>query len=484
MSSEYHGADTLSAYVKATRENDLIKAGKAWEESERIYALVSDHCNTEATYPYATFASLTRVSYWTRVWIVQEHTIPKKIQYLWGRFRISSDVFRGLIFFHTMWFTKRVRALSDPSTNIDGSDILTLCTGMECSSMYGARNKFQTELDETARDNLLDLCIRANVQADPAPPLQATNSQDRIYALLGMSSDRSSLKIRVNFHFTEREVYTEAARAWLVGGTIHVLTYCQFERLEVDWPSWVPDWRGPLRKPICDYENTNRFRAAGRTSQTGEYIDNGHGLMRLRCVVVDTIVEIGDKWNPEKNVDMQGNYIFNYEAAAKFLSTIEAFVYKAAELTSTNGKSPEDADQQEAVWRIPVADQEQPPSGQFCRATNFSHKGYLDVKKGVELGLEEQENFTIEKSGYINMMGYLFNRRPFLSSKGFIGVGPGHVTVGDKIVVILGCYAPFVVRKLEGSETFQVIGEAYVHGIMDGEIMEDKSQEIVSIVFQ
>jgi hypothetical protein len=43
--------------------------------------------------------------------------------------------------------------------------------------------------------------------------------------------------------------------------------------------------------------------------------------------------------------------------------------------------------------------------------------------------------------------------------------------VGDEIALLFGLSAPFVVRQ-QGSTDFKLVGECFVHGIMDGEAME------------
>jgi hypothetical protein len=68
------------------------------------------------------------------------------------------------------------------------------------------------------------------------------------------------------------------------------------------------------------------------------------------------------------------------------------------------------------------------------------------------------------------MMGEQVERRPFVSVKGFVGLAPKHVEAGDVIVIFPGARFPYVLRKCDdGSHV--LVGEAYVHGIMDGEFV-------------
>ncbi|KIM99807.1 hypothetical protein OIDMADRAFT_181179 [Oidiodendron maius Zn] len=59
-------------------------------------------------------------------------------------------------------------------------------------------------------------------------------------------------------------------------------------------------------------------------------------------------------------------------------------------------------------------------------------------------------------------------RRLFITVKGYIGLGPSDMQKDDKVCLLFGSSVPFVMRQ-DGS-TWRLIGDCYVHGIMDGEI--------------
>jgi len=59
-------------------------------------------------------------------------------------------------------------------------------------------------------------------------------------------------------------------------------------------------------------------------------------------------------------------------------------------------------------------------------------------------------------------------------AKGYLGLGPRGAGKGDVICLLYRCTVPLVVRR-EGS-SFQVVGDAYVYGMMKGE-MVDKVKE-------
>jgi hypothetical protein len=53
--------------------------------------------------------------------------------------------------------------------------------------------------------------------------------------------------------------------------------------------------------------------------------------------------------------------------------------------------------------------------------------------------------------------------------------------------VFLGARTPFVLRSLADTEEFQFVGACYVHGVMDGELIDEsgrKARAAANAVFQ
>ena len=57
-----------------------------------------------------------------------------------------------------------------------------------------------------------------------------------------------------------------------------------------------------------------------------------------------------------------------------------------------------------------------------------------------------------------------------VSRKGYLGLIPFETERDDLVCVLLGGEMPFILRP-EGSY-YTLVGECYVHGIMDGEVLE------------
>jgi hypothetical protein len=73
-------------------------------------------------------------------------------------------------------------------------------------------------------------------------------------------------------------------------------------------------------------------------------------------------------------------------------------------------------------------------------------------------------------------------RRLFMTSKGFIGLGPERLRSTAKIAILLGGTTPFILWpkltvKEEAKQIYKLIGDCYVHGCMDGELVKDAQIE-------
>ncbi len=74
----------------------------------------------------------------------------------------------------------------------------------------------------------------------------------------------------------------------------------------------------------------------------------------------------------------------------------------------------------------------------------------------------------------------IWNRRFFLlpdrqDRVGYrFGIAPTDAQIDDIVCVLLGCSVPVVLRPLDASNMrkgYVVVGEAYLHGVMDGEVL-------------
>jgi hypothetical protein len=68
--------------------------------------------------------------------------------------------------------------------------------------------------------------------------------------------------------------------------------------------------------------------------------------------------------------------------------------------------------------------------------------------------------------------GSLSQRTLFETSRGYFGLGPVGLQTGDDVCVIFGCNIPHILRICRGTREHLLVGETYVHGIMNGEVIK------------
>jgi hypothetical protein len=62
------------------------------------------------------------------------------------------------------------------------------------------------------------------------------------------------------------------------------------------------------------------------------------------------------------------------------------------------------------------------------------------------------------------------NRTLVITEKGFFGLAPLITRPGDVACVIVGVDVPFVLRPHGEARLFKLLGESYIHGVMEGQL--------------
>ena len=98
----------------------------------------------------------------------------------------------------------------------------------------------------------------------------------------------------------------------------------------------------------------------------------------------------------------------------------------------------------------------------------------------LRLAIEEEDpllNEMDQVSNFVSCSGqWCFNRRFFRSVAGRFGWAPDKARAGDQICVFYGGDYPFVLRE-SGNGCHEIIGDGYLHGLMDGEAMDCALEE-------
>jgi hypothetical protein len=368
--------------------------------------------------------------------------------------------------------------------------ILPNWTGARAGTTLGIRKKFWRHREAVAgladavpMDRSLKRLLTVLYVGDMAKMLGCRDPEDKIRAIhvLILPVDREGLTplLLRQPALTWIELYTTVAGRLISDGHVDLLSLCRAGDDDRSMlPSWVPDWRhrirtpwsglrgGPAELPIAQLFGASvgtECRASlsqGAISSQSVLVIAGH--------YVDTIKEVKSPWIAHLSQD------FNWTAASTMLAEIEA-------LLESSDIYPEHS-REEAKWRIPIGDKETNSAGQTIKATRLSQTGYEAMKQALQTSRPGSSFQGMGAMSFMNMMNSMYGSCPFVSEKGYVGLCPQGTEPGATVFIPLGGHVPYVIKKTDLSGdakepearpqagNWRLLGEAYIHGIMDGEL--------------
>ncbi|KAH6713313.1 heterokaryon incompatibility protein-domain-containing protein [Leptodontidium sp. MPI-SDFR-AT-0119] len=420
-------------------------------------------------FPQLEIKSLSERSYFTRTWIVQEFSVATNLVIACGKRRLTfPQLSAGFLFLalHRVLTVDRLASITkatDPEASKRLSLFIKNCEGGAPCRLVGSRNRYQKQRPEY-HSSMLELLSLVSSYTN------ATDPRDKVFGLLGVAPDAETLDIKVDYSKKAHEVFEDTARALLKSGFTDVLSWTRSRlKSEINLPTWVPDFSSSLPEPLGSYKCRAPpwkplFSASG-TREVQVSTNDKPGQLTMSGFIVDTIEEVGTPWKVE-----------NCQQTATLLDlsldTLLGEIFGCCQLAQQ--KSPPISNDpqfwEEALWRIPCADQQW---HQYTRrrAKPEAKAGLMEIieRNSGELSGYRDEVKKAAWRKYHLAMQCLYDFRPFISNKGYPGMAPEFAAPGDLICMIFGAICPYVLRKVENG--FELIGESYVHGIMDGEGM-------------
>lgn len=323
---------------------------------------------------------------------------------------------------------------------------------------------------------------------------KATDPRDKVFSLLGLSRTKKqqdshgkadtdaidpdySLSTDVIFRqVTEKLMKQKFSLALL--STVEDLSLRKTPNL----PSWVPDYAVWQEVTILGMpDNPHNYHAGGEevALQNSSEFEGSDHVLSLAGYEVDAINEIGLCLNSDLTEGSLSNVLLSW------LKLVD----KLPE-TYVNGES-----KPEAIWRTFI--------GNLGGSTHPAHSIYakhflafLHYHLSDEKGTSNVTSITNAvhntragsdaiKAGNRYLYGTSFMyiaglRRFFVTRSGYMGLGPNSMQRGDKVFVFPGGDVPFVLRASETGR-YRLVGEAYVHGMMNGEALNNTSRVLMQV---
>jgi hypothetical protein len=469
---------------------------EAYDAEMQVRGLVGDMLKNSAIEQAESYHLLTELgcllsrSYWERVWILQEIAVSREVEVHCGKSKIDFALLHAALLYIIYMqvyvrkdlFDKLNVALDaaanagefdphyDPELLRQFQEMGSIDIPESAKLVFGMRQGYQkpTKKDDEIGLDLIRLLAKIRIGR------AATDPRDRIYALLGMAADAKRLDIVPDYDEKNSCIglYRKTARAIIASGQVDLLSFSQTNKVKDGVPSWVLDWREEVMEPCGLLPWDTPYYASGKmvvgTFKKHPDFDSAPlEHLVLNGYRIDSVDLMKDQCNGGKYLEM-----VNRSAAAEYIKDIHTLCNISNEKLNQTGEiySNPSARILAPVF-VPVADMF--VKGFFRIATIEECKlGWEEVIKdyiGWKNGRPLPEK-TITMQSYYNMMARQVSRRPFVTTKGYVGLAPNHVQEKDVVVIFQGGKFPYTLRKNDNGR-YELIGETYLHGVMYGEFI-------------
>lgn len=343
----------------------------------------------------------------------------------------------------------------------------------------------------------------------------ATDPRDKIYALTGLCACNGH-SIQPDYSKDILDVYPETALAFLFPQDPHVnadsslrfhehpVMQClnAAERIKNPYslPSWVPDWRTRTYASLLDGNSKNGYNAAG-TSKARITLTADPNKITLAAKIGDAVhlvssvapaAEYTSLPSDTSTAETWGKYLYQRVPQS-------CWINESSFMAASCLRYQDDASQDAAFRSTLVGN-----TATYCTASHIGQQVEKNSDHGLYYWHFRQFLFKLCPNGVVNGAGILQlcltlaqhmeghqlfegaymavsqGRRFFTSIGGYMGIGPPGMRPSDSICVFLGGNVPWVVRQ--AGHDYSLIGECYVHGMMDGEIMQTDHLPVQDII--
>jgi hypothetical protein len=428
------------------------------------------------------FLQLLSRPWFTRIWVVQEVAMASNPIFVCGNRAVVWPVFSEIAIAIVDHSLASLFMTDTEDTYIDDALISSAFGSLHSLvRMTRARNMKQGKAEEPIQDNL----IRFH-------HFDATDSRDKIFALLGLAADADDVMLNPNYKASVDVVYANVARYLLLRNDSIVILHkagIGNQRIYNNLPSWVPEWHThPQDEPtsLGTIYKQFQFKAAGDT--VPNITSSNDKVLNIDGVIIDTVRSISSTVRFE--ILLPSPRGKEKEMKAHISSWLEEVEHLIAALhhdrnhTSTLRYPWKNCSWAEALWRTLVLNAPAPAELEDC----YHLWRQVMTPEAPGSGVT---NFDSPKQK-INIFDSIFttttkNRKFFTTDRGYIGLTSRGTLPGDKVCIFLGGHSPFIIRQAASSSTedscsWNLVGEAYVHGLMDGEGLEMGDVESIRLI--
>ncbi|PPQ91384.1 hypothetical protein CVT25_004151 [Psilocybe cyanescens] len=523
----------LMRKIYTQAKTTFVWLGPAADESEKAIDFIARTDSikvTDPTFkiedlspPWTALQALFARSWWSRVWVIQEVFLSKDIIVKCGRQEIPFETFHRLALKE---YLVRRRLRNDLAFG-DQYKTTSRWTFIPPTIPF---YKLLANWPFTRREvqSLKGMGLWEGIKATLS--FSSTMPRDKVYGILGLctTSDRGAIKVDYTQQKTDGEVYKDAVE-YVITSQNHLqpLQFVQrSSRKTMILPSWVPDFSSHGFSQLSEGLTASNFHANDDSTswmhlihpslsrlppivmslflrlssrffpQVQEHegfsgstvcaaLSDNRGVLTVRGILWDTI-SFADP-APQGQIYRESDSIYLdresrstitdelrlLEASRRWEQQVAA--HKANPYRTSEGRY-------RAFWKTLVGNRFRGSNGLILPPTNanISYE-ILTKRRPVPADFNIQSPLFLEMCLFQGRMAILASERAFIiTDRGFLGMAPDESRPGDVVCVLQGGEVPFVLRPQE-NDCWELIGECYLHGIMEGKAVKKAKPKDVRV---
>ncbi len=307
---------------------------------------------------------------------------------------------------------------------------------------------------------------------------ESTDPRDKVYSVLGLTGDTAN-EIVIDYSLPVSAVATQAFRQQASQSkSLDALIWSQNPSRQESIPSWAPNLCSPfISQPSrLKGKDSSLYAAAGyvQRKERFAFLEDGITLNVQGVTIFDSIgylspVLFRSSHIADSQLDLVMTVwkplVFQWLSSMDIEQKYERFMSAlTCDRDIRSRRLPKRADGLDWGTYFRVS------HDSVGARTEFEHLA-LAVRRST---FEGTANSQTELRAWLKLCAEsIRGRKLVMTSEGRIGLVPAETQMWD-VVCLLGLDVPFILRKVD-VDTYIVIGEAYIHGAMDGEIMSAHS---------
>lgn len=445
------------------------------------------------------FLRMVTHDYWSRTWVIQEIICGKQVSILYGEHYVDWELLSSAAFL--------LKTKKDMSNMLlEGFDEARSAVILSAVSCIFSVRLLQRVLASGSQLPLSTILLNTGYS-------EASLPQDKVVALVGLSSDADHPDLQPNHELAVEQVYQKVTTHSLRQGSFALLSIAGLANRELygstisGLPSWVPDFSSSGLLPSLDHPFWP-YRSGGPWAEANIVIENEYdaplpnrlgvkGMVIGRIAVMSTLHVQPSRWKAFSLSDTRSTMDWSSRSAnegsinyiGEQLQPESDFHYEIWEMVPAHCPEPYllpngvSMPLHEALFRTVVGNMDMEHEITYPAPEELG-RGYAVFQSACK-ALRRGDFASRVKELQANRWDWhcfhkVISRMrkttcPFVvTDEGHMGAVVAGAKVGDLVCIFRGAKVPYILRpnKDDDQGTMQLVCPSYIHGFMDGEAIE------------